>query len=90
VATPNLSKDAIDFVRTIQPKHAKQILLKVIALCSDSRPTDAQPLKNSPEGYWRADVGEYRIIYRVQGDVLEVPLIGKRNDDEVYKCLSRR
>lgn len=90
MGTPNLSEDAIDFVRSISPKHARQILLKIIALCNDSRPNDAQPLKNSPEGYWRADIGEYRIIYRDANDILEIPLVGKRNDDEVYKRLSRK
>jgi len=35
------------------------------------------------------DCGEYRIIYYVDGEVLRVPLIGKRNDDEVYKRLQR-
>ena len=43
-----------------------------------------------PKGYRRADIGEYRIIYRVAGDTLEVLLIGKRNDDEVYHRFSRR
>ncbi|MHC1790907.1 type II toxin-antitoxin system RelE family toxin [Solidesulfovibrio sp.] len=45
--------------------------------------SDTSALKNSP--YRRTDVGEYRIIYRVEGDVLLVPLIGKRNDGDVYK-----
>ena len=39
---------------------------------------DTSALKNSP--YRRADVGEYRIVYRVAQNVLIVPLIGKRND----------
>ena len=37
----------------------------------------------------RADVGEYRIVYRVEGDILKVALIGKRNDDDVYRQLKR-
>ncbi len=37
------------------------------------------------------DEGEYRIVYRfdVDADLVEVILVGKRNDDEVYKQLKR-
>jgi mRNA interferase RelE/StbE len=40
--------------------------------------------------YWRVDIGEYRIIYEVEGNTLCIILIGKRNDDEVYKKLRRK
>jgi len=39
--------------------------------------------------WYRVDVGEYRIIFNVRDGVLNVPLIGKRNGDEVYKQLKR-
>ena len=32
---------------------------------------------------------EYRTVYRVAVEVLLVPLIGKRNDGDVYKRLGR-
>jgi mRNA interferase RelE/StbE len=44
-------------------------------------------LKGYP--YRRVDCGEYRIVYQVQDDDLQVLIIGKRNDDDVYKKLSR-
>ncbi len=88
--TPNLSRDARDFILKMQHKHARQVLLKILDLCNDPAPPDSSQLKGSPEGYRRADIGEYRIIYRVVGDTLDIPLIGKRNDDEVYRRLSRR
>ena len=87
--TPNLSKDARDFIRKLPHKHAKQVLLKILDLCRDPQPPDSAPLKTSEEGYRRADVGEYRIIYRVSGDALEIPLVGKRNDDEVSRRFAR-
>ena len=34
-------------------------------------------------------IGEYRIIYRIQEDILKIALIGKRNDAEVYRQLER-
>jgi mRNA interferase RelE/StbE len=90
VPTPNLSDDAIKFIQKMQPKHARQVLLKIIALCRNPNPPDSIALKGSPESYRRADSGEYRIIYRVDGDSLEIHLIGKRNDDEVYRRFGRK
>lgn len=87
---PNLSRDARDFILKMQHKHARQALLKILDLCNDPEPPDSSRLKGSAEGYRRADIGEYRIIYRVVGDSLEVPLIGKRNDDEVYRRFRRK
>ena len=88
--TPDLSRDARDFIEKLPHKHAKQVLLKILSLCQDPEPPDSSLLKGSGEGYRRADIGEYRIIYRVAGDTLEILLIGKRNDDEVYRRFSRR
>ena len=88
--TPNLSRDARDFIEKLSHKHAKQVLLKILDLCREPAPPDSSRLKNSEEGYRRADIGEYRIIYRVVGETLEIPLVGKRNDDEVYRRLRRR
>ena len=51
-------------------------------------PQDSKPLAGFE--YRRADVGEYRIVYRFDGDFLFVALIGKRNDSEVYKRLKRK
>ncbi len=32
---------------------------------------------------------EFRIIFALEGDVVQVRLIGKRNDNEIYKALER-
>ena len=40
--------------------------------------------------FYRIDVGEYRVIYDLDGDVVRIILIGKRNDDEVYRRLRRK
>ena len=88
--TPNSSRDARDFIEKLQHKQAKQVLWKVLDLCRDPEPPDSSLLKNSKEGYRRADIGEYRIIYRVLDDTLEILLVGKRNDDEVYRRFSRK
>jgi mRNA interferase RelE/StbE len=80
----------LDFIKGLQPKIAAQISKKVLSLNLDPLPTDSKELKGY-EGYYRVDSGEYRIVYRFdpQNDLVEVILVGKRNDDEVYKQLRR-
>ena len=75
-------------LRTLPPKQFRQVALRMFALLETPQPHDRRPVHGTP--YWRVDVGEYRIIYGVVDDILEVPLIGKRNDDEVYRRLKRR
>jgi len=36
------------------------------------------------EPFRRATNGEYRIIYHVDGDVLQIIAVGRRNDDSIY------
>jgi mRNA interferase RelE/StbE len=42
--------------------------------------------------YRRVDIGEFRIIYRYESaqDTVTIVMVGKRNDDEVYRKLSRQ
>ncbi|MER3432902.1 MAG: cytotoxic translational repressor of toxin-antitoxin stability system [Leptolyngbya sp. ERB_1_1] len=80
----------LEFIKGLQPKITAQIAKKVLALNLDPLPADSKELKGYP-GYYRVDSGEYRIVYRFDPaeDLVEVILIGKRNDDEVYKQLRR-
>ncbi|WP_414526962.1 type II toxin-antitoxin system RelE family toxin [Nodularia chucula] len=80
----------LDFLNGLQPKIAAQIAKKVLALNIEPLPTDSEKLSGY-EGFYRVDSGEYRIIYRYFPDqnLVEVILVGKRNDDDVYKRLKR-
>lgn len=83
-----ISKRAGKFLTKVPAKHGRQLATKIQELRNNSEPYDSQALKgNSP--YRRADMGEYRIVYFVQEGTLRVDLIGKRNDDEIYKQLKR-
>jgi mRNA interferase RelE/StbE len=79
----------LDCLKGLQPKIAAQIAKKVMSLNVDPLPADYKELAGYAE-YYRVD-GEYRIVYRfdVEADLVEVILVGKRNDDEVYKQLKR-
>ena len=37
----------------------------------------------------RIKSGEFRVIYALDGEVLQIRLIGKRNDGDIYKALER-
>ena len=80
-----VSKKAQKFLDDLPPKQFRQIIKKVFALLEDPRPHDSEELRGYP--FLRTDVGEYRIIYDLQGDTLRLIIVGKRNDDEVYRKL---
>lgn len=71
----------LSFLKGLQPKIAAQIAKKVMSLNIDPLPPDYKELTGYP--------GYYRIVYRfdADADLVEVILVGKRNDDEVYKQL---
>ena len=76
-----VSKKAQKFLDGLPPKQFRQIIRKVFVLLENPRPHDSEALRGYP--FLRNDVGEYRIIYDVQGDTLRLILVGKRNDEEV-------
>jgi mRNA interferase RelE/StbE len=80
-----VSKKAQKFLDGLPPKQFRQIIRKVFALLENPRPHDSEELRGYP--FLRNDAGEYRIIYDVQGDTLRLIVIGKRNDEEVYRQL---
>ena len=88
--TVDLGRSALRFLKTVPTKHGKQIGLKIIALRRDPEPSDSRVLKGKLASYRRADIGEYRIIYFVDGDCLRIPVIGERNDGAVYHAMARK
>lgn len=84
-----LEARALDFLEKIPEKHAGQIARKINALAADPKERPAYPLKGFSE-YFRVKSGEYRFIYRIEGgEFLLVLIIGKRNDDEIYRDFVR-
>lgn len=85
----DVSRRAAKFLRGLPAKHARQLAIKLQQLRIEPEPQDSALLRGGAVPYRRADPGEYRIIYRVEADVLQIVLVGKRNDDEVYRILRR-
>ena len=84
-----ITRDARKFFAEPPAKQFRQVGLKLLSLMEEPQPNDASQLKGRAE-YWRADIGEYRIVYEYDADTLFVIAIGKRNDDEIYKELKRK
>lgn len=85
----NLSKQASKFLEKAHPKHAKQIAGKLLELQQNPFPHDHIQLKGQHSKLYRTDIGEYRIIYFVEENIIFVVILGKHNDGEVYKLLLR-
>ena len=73
----------------LQSKQFKQVGTAMLGLLHDPLPHDSASLQGATHGERRVDVGEYRIIYSIDGDTVEVLVIGKRNDDGVCKKWAR-
>ncbi len=76
------------FLDKLSPKQFKQIFSKILLLTKEPFPGDSWQLRG--DDAFCVDVGEFRIIYEIQNKTLNILLIGKRNDSEVYKKYFRK
>lgn len=88
--TLDLKPRAKKYIQSLPPKHKRQVKDSILALESEPMPHDVKKLIGY-EDYIRIDIGEYRIIYRYEHkkDLVIVVLVGKRNDDEIYRIAKR-
>lgn len=86
----DLKRKAKNFIESLPPKHKRQVKDCVLSLKDNPVPHDSRKLMGY-ENYTRVDIGEYRVIYRYEEekDLVTVVLIGKRNDDEIYRITKR-
>lgn len=86
----DLSKQAFKFLKALKgTKQANQIKAKIQSMLIDPYPNDSIKMKNADD-FHQADIGEYRIIYRVENKaILEVKIVAQRNDSKAYKLFDR-
>nr|WP_198982609.1 type II toxin-antitoxin system RelE/ParE family toxin [Herbaspirillum sp. ASV7] len=84
-----ISRQALKFLSDLDAKQYKQVGSAILSLLGNPVPQDSLIPRGGRERERRIDVGEYRIIYATQIEVVEVILIGKRNGDEIYKLWER-
>jgi len=85
VLTLHITRQVRGFLKTLDSKQYTQVIRKVLSLLDTGTANDSKKLKGYD--YSRVDIGEYRIIYKVENDCVYVQLIGKRNDSEIYRAL---
>ncbi len=84
----DLSRQAAAFLEGLPAKQARQIAERLQALSIDPSTLHSELLRGyAPMRRLRA--GEFRIIFAIVDEVVQVRLIGKRNDDDIYKALER-
>jgi len=86
-----IERRAYDFLEKLkrEKKHYIQVISKLLSLTRDPYPNDAKKIKGEKLSFLRVDAGEFRIVYLVEDDTIKVVVIGRRNDDEVYRMLGR-
>ncbi len=85
---PDLTSDAMRFLKKRDGKEFLQILQAITALCDQPRPTDSIAMGNG--SHFRKDVGEFRVIYRFDATTLYVTVVGLRNDSAAYQEFDRK
>lgn len=74
----DFSREAAKFLEKIPPKHARPIAVKVKELLDEPLPKDSIRMQNN------------RIVYEFDQDTVRIPVVGRRNDGEVYKKAKRK
>jgi mRNA interferase RelE/StbE len=75
---------AVRALRKLDPPARSRIQGVIALLGRDPRPPACIPLKGRP-GY-RVRVGDYRVLYTVQDEVLVVVVVTLGNRRDVYEC----
>jgi mRNA interferase RelE/StbE len=84
----DITKKVDDFLGNLPPKQFKQIYSKIMTLRKNTLPNDSIKLHGFKDKY-RADIGEYRIVYSFDDKIVYIQAIGKRNNDDIYKKIKK-
>ena len=84
-----MTNQALKAVEKLDAKQYRQVVGAILGLLKNPEPHDSKQLAGAKNRERRSDAGEYRIIYCHDGEVVEILVVGKRNDDAVYKLRAR-
>jgi mRNA interferase RelE/StbE len=74
-----VEKSVLKRLKKIPPKFALKLVFRMLEL-NNGHPSDAKALTGDWQRYWRTRVGDYRIIYSIDDDVIIVAVVGHRKD----------
>ena len=69
-------------IRKLPPEAKRRIQGVIELLAEEPRPPAAKKLSGRAE--WRVRTGDYRVLYRVQDDVLTIVVVGAGHRRDVY------
>jgi mRNA interferase RelE/StbE len=84
----HLEGRVLNFLSLLDGKHYKQVTGKIFKLLENPAPHD-RVLMQGYQDVWRTDIGERRIIYSYTDELVNILMVGKRNDDEIYRDFDR-
>lgn len=74
---------AVRALRKLDPPVARRMQAVIALLAEDPRPPASRPLRGRPA--WRVRVGDDRVIYTINGDVLLVVVVTLGHRRDVYE-----
>ena len=69
-------------LRKLDPPVARRLQAAIALLAEDPRPPASRPLRGRPA--WRVRVGDYRVIYTIEDDVLLVVVVTLGHRRDIY------
>ena len=76
------SEDIPKLDNTVKTRIKKVIETKLIAAPEEY----GEPLRRTLKGYWKLRVGDYRVVFKVEGD--DIIVLGIRHRRDIYEVMS--
>jgi mRNA interferase RelE/StbE len=73
--------------KSIQAQDIKRIKSAILELSNDPRPNGCTKLKGDKRNYYRIRLGNYRVVYSVEDEILLVLVVTVGHRKEIYKNL---
>lgn len=73
---------AVRALRKLDPPVARRLQAAIALLAEAPRPPASRPLRGRPA--WRVRVGDYRVIYTIEDDVLLIVVVTLGHRRDVY------
>ena len=73
---------AVRAIRKLPPEAKRRVQAVIELLAQDPRPPAAKKLTARPE--WRVRTGDYRVLYRIQDDILTVVVVHAGHRRDIY------
>jgi mRNA interferase RelE/StbE len=74
---------AVRSIRKLPPEAKRRIQAVIDLLADEPRPPAAKKLTGRPE--WRVRTGDYRVLYRIQDEILLVVVVDAGHRREIYR-----